>query len=341
MANNDDSSDPRLEPAENGAQFDRNLELYKRLSEVVSNTLTDAINDAGLKVHSVSTRVKDRASFIDKIIKKKYADPFSQIPDLVGARVVCLFVDDLTKIDKIIRSNFEVIKKEDKITEAPDNTFGYMSIHYECKIFKDSKGPNGLEDITFEIQSRTILMDAWANVSHHLAYKGNASLPESLRRDFHALSALFYIADGQFQLFNASSKRSDANAEELIRKAAGEIVPIDRSTLKAFLRDKFRDREDSHDSDYSELVEQLASCNYVNIQNLDTALDEGLPAALLSETENPPYHDEIPDMRARYKDVGLARHALAKVDPEFKNRISASWAINNFVKNLNEESGDQ
>ena len=58
----------------------------------------------------------------------------------------------------------------------------------------------GLHGIKFEIQCRTILQNAWASVSHRLAYKGEASIPEALRKDFHALAGLFYVADKHFEL---------------------------------------------------------------------------------------------------------------------------------------------
>jgi ppGpp synthetase/RelA/SpoT-type nucleotidyltranferase len=58
-----------------------------------------------------------------------------------------------------------------------------------------------LKGLKAEIQIRTIAMDAWSNVSHYLEYKTPEAAPSSLRKDFYALSALFYLADTHFELF--------------------------------------------------------------------------------------------------------------------------------------------
>ena len=55
--------------------------------------------------------------------------------------------------------------------------------------------------LPFEIQVRTIAMDAWANVSHHLDYKSDKDVPAELRKDFYALSGLFYLALPASRLF--------------------------------------------------------------------------------------------------------------------------------------------
>ncbi len=58
---------------------------------------------------------------------------------------------------------------------------------------RDYKGPryDTIVGMPFEIQVRTILMDAWANVSHYLAYKSDIDVPINLQRDFYALGGLF------------------------------------------------------------------------------------------------------------------------------------------------------
>jgi len=51
--------------------------------------------------------------------------------DIVGARVVCLFLDDLPRIDNIIREKFDVKHYEDKTKEAGPDQFGYRAVHYD------------------------------------------------------------------------------------------------------------------------------------------------------------------------------------------------------------------
>ena len=134
--------------------------------------------------------MKTLASLEEKAQRKGYGEPL-QLSDIVGARVVVLFLSDLPRTDALIRDTFHVVTSEDKIEGAEDpSTFGYMSHHYDAVLNPAHTGPRyeDLHDLQFEVQARTLLMDAWANVSHYLAYKSNAGIPPELRRDFYALS---------------------------------------------------------------------------------------------------------------------------------------------------------
>jgi len=182
-------------------------------------TLIKAIKNQGIKTHTISYRIKEPDSIISKIRRKNIENPFEQIHDIVGFRVVCLFLTDLDEIKNIIYENFDVFEEDDKINDTELNIFGYMSLHlkcrlkpsddkYYCKEIKESlyeiQVDKSVEEkiinVPFEIQVRTIAQDAWASISHYLDYKKNSVIPEQLKRDFHALSGLFYVADTHFSI---------------------------------------------------------------------------------------------------------------------------------------------
>ncbi|NKR50159.1 hypothetical protein GS545_13145 [Rhodococcus hoagii] len=309
------------EPEQWGREFDINLPKYKSLADELIFAIETILAESNIEIHSVTSRPKERASFLEKIKRKEYSQPFSQMPDIVGARIVCLFVNDLPKIDRIIRENFDVQLHEDKIADSPNDTFGYMSIHYVCRLGSKYSGPRykNIANITFEVQCRTILMDAWANVSHHLAYKGQASIPEEMIRDFHALSGLFHIADQQFQQINTKSLESEAKAAKVLRQVAEVRIDINRATLKALLREIYADREEGGNSNYSELVEELVMCGYTEINDLRKVLLQGESAALESERERPPADSD------RFTDVGIAREALKLSDSKFAEVWDSVW----------------
>jgi ppGpp synthetase/RelA/SpoT-type nucleotidyltranferase len=79
----------------------------------------------------------------------------------------------------------------------------YQSVHFVGRIHPSRSGPryDSIKGQRFEIQVRTILMDAWANVSNYLDYKSDRSIPSELRRDFFALSGLFYVAEQHLEPF--------------------------------------------------------------------------------------------------------------------------------------------
>jgi hypothetical protein len=52
---------------------------------------------------------------LEKAGRKHYDDVFSDMHDLVGLRVVCLFVNDIAEIAGVIRREFDIVREENMI----------------------------------------------------------------------------------------------------------------------------------------------------------------------------------------------------------------------------------
>ena len=201
-------------------QFELKVPLFEQLREEASYALSEAIKAAGIKYHSFPSRVKQIDSFLEKVRNRevkqaaetKNADwaPLEAIHDIVGLRVVCLYISDLDRIAGVIRDTFEVLSEDNKIEGAEVSSFGYMSVHFIARLKTSYAGPryDKILGMLFEIQVRTIAMDAWANVSHHLDYKSDKDVPADMKKDFFALSGLFYVADRHFEMFYSRSLES-------------------------------------------------------------------------------------------------------------------------------------
>jgi len=185
------------------AEYDLWLENAKYLIDEVKHRISIATKN--IKIHSITPRIKGLDSFMDKIRRKRLIDPFNEVHDLIGFRVICLFLEDVHKAGDLITKEFNVFEIDDKMVEAGHDVFGYMTLQYKAKL-KDTVNEI-VKDYSFEIQVRTIGQDAWASISHYLDYKQESSLPANLRRDFHALSALFYIADTHFSLLRKEQSK--------------------------------------------------------------------------------------------------------------------------------------
>jgi hypothetical protein len=217
-------------------------------------------------------------------------------------------LSDLPRVREAVDDVFEILEEENKVEGEDVASFGYMSIHYVCKIGNKASGPryDAIRNLHFELQSRTIVMDAWANVSHHLAYKGEASIPGALRRDFHALSGLFYVADQHFQLFAKQATNAEVAAATEVADGDLDHVPVNADTLLAFIRRRYLDRGGSDKEGVSELAEQLLRAGYTSLGALEGALVRGEPLA--SEEEG----------STRYLvDVGVVRRAVCAIDAKF------------------------
>lgn len=318
--------------------YDQSLPHLLRLAEEVRFSLSRAVEAAGLKVLAVTSRTKDRDSYLQKIGRKGYDDPIREVEDLVGGRVVCYYVSDLQTLGEVVRGLFTVLSEDDKVANSPDDTFGYASVHFVCTLKPETSGPryDGLKDIKFEIQLRTILMDAWANVSHHLAYKGDAGVPTSLRRDFHALAALFHIADGQFEALARATNSQDVAAIASIKEPSPSFdMPINASTVWAYLNTRFEGREKSSRGSAAEFVQEVTALGFKSIAELDATLSRAWDAALRSEEDYPPSDEESGDP-IKFEAVGLARTALAIAREDYRvTRYSSdSAAYTDFVQFL-------
>lgn len=98
------------------------------------------------------------------------------------------------------------MNSEDKVDNLEPDKFGYRSHHFVVTLRHEWLNvPNyrGLEGIKAEIQVRTILMHAWADISHKLSYKKKEHIPELFQRNLFQLSALFEIADDRFEMLRA------------------------------------------------------------------------------------------------------------------------------------------
>jgi len=172
-----------------------------------------------------------------------------------------------------------------KTTGSKENEFGYMSDHYIVKLGKECSGPryDEIKQLKCEIQVRTILMDAWDSVSHHLDYKQEIDIPSQFRRDFYALSGLFYVADSHFEILRDSITKLWEKLDENMNKGQFDLSQeMNYDTLRAYLRWSLPDRISSENSQYSELLAELKERGYSQFRRLNEVLTENM---LFFETE--------------------------------------------------------
>lgn len=139
---------------------------------------------------SVKGRVKSFDSYYNKLLQR-FGDAGNTIRDLVGVRILTPFLDSVDRIEHLVRGGFPVLEVERKGEEQSFREFGYRSVHLNLEL------PSGTP---CEVQIRTILQDAWAEVEHELVYKGTFSpFDEPLKRKLAALNATLSLSDIIFQ----------------------------------------------------------------------------------------------------------------------------------------------
>lgn len=302
-------------------EVDRLEPLHKQLKDEAIFILESGLNEANIKFHSIGGRIKKLGSILNKM-ERKQVRTLSDLTDLVGVRIVCLFLSDIKKVGEVIRYKFDVVSEDNKIEDNETESFGYMSHHFIVRMKKGYAGPryDPIRDFSVEIQVRTIAMDAWAATSHYLDYKSEQDVPKELRKDFFALSGLFYVADQHFEMFFRARLDSKKTIEhELNQSPSGVNVELNLDTLQEYLKRQFPDRQRSHVKGVSELVRELRSCGYDSIDKIDQVMKRGLNVALKYEREHPPGSTakKPPKTKVRYNDVGITRMLFDIVNPEF------------------------
>jgi len=116
-------------------------------------------------------------------------------------RIVCPFLEDVALAERCIRSQFHVSEIDRKGAEFSVREFGYESIHCLIRVPDDLLESFHLAPpFECEIQIRTILQDAWAEVEHELVYKADFTpFDESVQRKLAALNANLSLSDITFQ----------------------------------------------------------------------------------------------------------------------------------------------
>jgi len=289
------------------------LPLNEKLCGEVVYLLKHILKNESVEYAHVTSRAKTLPSFCEKLNRKSYENPFSEITDLAGVRIVYLYASDIQRIETLIEREFEVVEKINKIQGQGSEKFGYSAFHYLVKIKTKQSGIRyeELKPLLCEIQVRTILQDAWALVAHHLSYKQEADIPQELRRKLNALSGLFETADDQFEnIRHARIIYRDKVANE-IKASPGVSLneKINLDNLSAYVQWKFPDREEMDMENLSGLLSELKELGYQRMNQIDNVIEQTKDAVLLYEKEYPP-RDEYDDHFTTYGGVGMIRVAL-------------------------------
>lgn len=188
---------------------------YKIYAEVLGQVL-EQVAKKYTPLAIVQTRPKSITSFGEKIQRKKakYRDPVNQLTDLCGGRVIVHTAAEVEAICRYIEDHFEIDLDNsiDVSQRLKPTEFGYRSVHYIVS-FKPGVFPTKdvdvvvppllLDDKKFpnrraEVQVRTILEHAWADMAHDLAYKGSFEIPDKWQREFAGVAAMLEGADKTF-----------------------------------------------------------------------------------------------------------------------------------------------
>ena len=247
------------------AQNRQLLPIYEQMAEVIPEKLKEFFAEAGIIVAAVEHRVKKEDSLAGKLqLKGNKYQSIHDVTDVVGIRVITFYNDDVNKVASVLERLFEIDWENsiDKRKAHEIDSFGYLSLHYICRIpeaaYTNAEYPE-LNQIRFEVQMRTVLQHAWANMNHDTGYKSGVEIPKVYKRNLSRLAGMLELVDDEFSRIRHELADYRRQVQNLVASGNLNEVPLDGDAFKSYLQI----------GPFDALTRRIASINQAEIQPVD------------------------------------------------------------------------
>ena len=222
-------------------EYNYKRDSFLRIQDIVINILEDTLTKEGIQYADIKSRIKTRESLAGKLERKGYKyKSLDDITDIFGARVSTLYNDEVDLVAAIVERIFDIDWENsiDKRKLLESDRFGYLSIHYICRIpeslYKDDAHPE-INDYRFEIQIRTVLQNIWATINHDIGYKSIVEIPVEYKRTISRLAGLLEIADEEFKRFRRDIDEYRRSVTDLVTSGKFDEVEFNMDSFNNYL----------------------------------------------------------------------------------------------------------
>ncbi|MGN7136035.1 hypothetical protein [Streptomyces pseudogriseolus] len=176
----------------------------------------------------VTARAKEVSSFQTKVYRKNYTDPWRQITDKAGVRVVVPHRGLLDPALNEIRRCLDVVEvQDDRHTPGHEDRLRYPRLHLQAVMVGNKADPEGTP-YECEIQLRTEAVDLWSRMSHKLLYKPGVAPPADVSRSLYRLIALVELFDLEVE----RGVKAMAQHPELVRSS--QLLNVAEQVYRSF-----------------------------------------------------------------------------------------------------------
>ncbi len=246
-------------------QYHQLLPIYEQMVEVIPEKLKEFFADAGIIIAALEHRVKTEKSLEGKLqLKGSKYNSIHDVTDVVGIRVITFYIDDVDKVASVLERWFEIDWENsiDKRKAHEIDSFGYLSVHYICRIpessYSDPEHPE-LNRIRFEVQMRTVLQHAWANMNHDTGYKSGVEIPKVYKRNLSRLAGLLELVDDEFSRIRRELSNYRRQVQKLVASGNLSEVLLDGDSFQSYLQI----------GPFDALTRRIASINQAEIHPVD------------------------------------------------------------------------
>ncbi|WGW13025.1 hypothetical protein LWF01_04420 [Saxibacter everestensis] len=237
---------------------------FSETTTALERRVIETLADDGVDVLFVQGRTKTPESLARKLARldaagRDFDDPVREMHDLSGLRIITALPEQVPDVVRSLKRGrwFYCLRDQEKDTTIRESgVYGYISRHLVCAV--RSTGELGKAEIpltsastgaahrrtsravTFEIQVRTILSHAWAEIEHDIRYKNPnpVAWTPALDRAFTQTASLIEAAETAFasihdnhqQLLRWHKEPEKLNSKNLTELCDIVLPHVDRNT---------------------------------------------------------------------------------------------------------------
>lgn len=273
--------------------YEKNKVLYEQFSQEIEEIITKILKKQGIPYQSVSHRVKEKDSYLNKCRKEKYLNPVEEITDLSGIRVIAYTNQDVQKICDILQTEF-LVDRENSVNKSQNletDKVGYRSFHFILQLNENRLNLaeySAYKALKCEVQVRTLLQHAWAEIEHDRNYKFAGVLPDDIKRRFHLVAGVLEMMDSEFDRLSVDIDEYSKNMKKAVSEGNYNLS-IDSKSLEQYGLKRFEgiiniEPCNNGTNISEEVVEELKKFGYQTIQSIENDICKHI--ATIGETSS-------------------------------------------------------
>lgn len=230
------------------SEYHAKLPVMEKLKSIVLDLIRSCLDANHIIVSGLEARIKSEDSLAGKLELKGYKyRTLDDVTDILGVRIIAYYNDEVDVISALVEKLFDIDWENsvDKRKMLEIDRFGYMSLHYICRLpedrYQDPSMPQ-LNQIRFELQMRSILQHVWANMYHDMGYKSDVEIPVEYQRNMSRLAGMLELVDEQFSRIRMEINDYRRNVQSMVASGNFDEVPLNGDTFRSFLELKPFDR---------------------------------------------------------------------------------------------------